>query len=268
MSGYRQLHTRMWADGWFIELSPEQKLLFIYLFSNQRASVCGLYELPLRVMVFETGLEIEVIRKCFTVFSRSGKAFYDHAASVVWVVNMLKYQGSSSPKLLARIDADIKAVPECDLKKKFLEAYPNNTVLIPYGDGIDTAISISGSILSSGSISVDEGGTGGETKNRAVEIFLAHFGSFNGNGKRETKRWEDLVESIGLERAEEIASWAEHKEIHMDNRGGLLDSLETAAKNWQVKTVGKLSKSPGVKPPLSGLEVSKKVNQFFGEEIA
>jgi hypothetical protein len=54
----------------------------------------------------------------------------------------------------------------------------------------------------------------------------------------------------------------------MDNRGGLLDSLETAAKNWQVKTVGKLSKSPGVKPPLSGLEVSKKVNQFFGEEIA
>lgn len=270
MAGYRQLHTRMWADSWFIELTPDQKLLFIYLFSNQRTSVCGLYELPIRVISFETGLEIEVVKKCFNVFSSAGKIYYDDVAGVVWVVNMLKYQGSTSPKLMSRIDADIKSVPDCELKKRFLERYPNDTVLIPYGDGIDTASSISllSSSSISGSISVEEGGTGGEKKSKAVEIFQAHFGNFNGNGKRETKRWETLVESIGLERAEQIASWAEHKEIHRENRSGLLDSLETAAKNWQVKPVGKIVKSAGVHPPISGAEVEKKVNRFFGKETA
>ena len=58
--------------------------------------------------------------------------------------------------------------------------------------------------------------------------FIDHFGSFN--GKNEKQRWQTLVECIGLERAQEIAAWAERKEIHMINRGGLMDSLETAAK--------------------------------------
>ena len=70
-------------------------------------------------------------------------------------------------------------------------------------------------------------------KNPAEEEFTAHFGRFN--GKRERKRWETLVEAIGCARAQEIAAWAERKEIHLVNRGGLMDSLETAAKKWTDK---------------------------------
>jgi len=70
------------------------------------------------------------------------------------------------------------------------------------------------------------------------EIFTDYFGSFN--GRREQQRWETLVDAIGVPRAEEIASWAERKEIHMVNRGGLMDSLETAAKKWTDKPAGKL----------------------------
>ena len=272
MAFYRQLHTKIWADSWFVELSVEQKLLFVYLISNQYSSVCGLYELPLRIIAFDTGIETEKIKEYFVLFGKAGKVYFDfgnfHKICVVWVVNMLKYQGSSSPKLLARIEADIKAVPECELKKKFLEAYPNNTVSIPYGNGIDTSLSLSDSDSVSDSFSVEEGGTGGETKNKAVDIFLAHFGSFNGNGKKETKRWEEFVESVGLERAEEIAAWAQHKEIHLENRNGLLDSMETAAKNWQVKQGGKPNKSAVARPPIRGEEVAKKVNRLFGKEIA
>ena len=64
-------------------------------------------------------------------------------------------------------------------------------------------------------------------------IFVDHFGGFN--GKRERERWGILEDAIGLARAEEIAAWAERKEIHMTNRGGLMDSLETAAKKWTDK---------------------------------
>ena len=60
--------------------------------------------------------------------------------------------------------------------------------------------------------------------------FIAHFGGFN--GKRERERWKTLSEAIGFPRLQEIADWAEKREIHMTNRGALLDSLETAAKKW------------------------------------
>lgn len=102
------------------------------------------------------------------------------------------------------------------------------------GDGHvtdDESISIS----SSDSVSLEEGGVGGETSpppspSPAQAEFIAHFRTFN--GQRELQRWETLVEGIGFARAQEIAAWAERKEIHLTNRSGLLDSLETAARKW------------------------------------
>jgi hypothetical protein len=110
------------------------------------------------------------------------------------------------------------------------------------GDGAVTEDdSISYSVSAS---SPEERGTGGETKpppTLAEAEFMAHFRSFN--GRREVQRWETLVEAIGLARAQEIAAWAERKEIHMTNRGGLMDSLETAARKWieNPSTSGKTS---------------------------
>src|SRR5687768_11267595 len=106
MAGYRQIHTRIWSDQWFMEQSQERKFLFIYLFSNDKASVTGLYELPLRIISFETGLDQEMIKQSLQTFKQAGKVTYDFDSGVVWVLNMLKYQGSSSPKLKKRIEAD------------------------------------------------------------------------------------------------------------------------------------------------------------------
>src|SRR5688572_2620360 len=108
MANFRQLHSRMWSsDAWFSTLKPSWKLLFIYYFSNERASACGLYELPLRLMSFETGLDQEEIKKAIEVFTKADKVKYDFETSVIWIKNMMKYQGSTSPKLQARIQADI-----------------------------------------------------------------------------------------------------------------------------------------------------------------
>jgi len=121
MPNYRQIHTRMWSsDNWFTALRPEFKLLFIYLFSNARASACGLYELPMMNVPFETGLAMRQVIQGFEIFAQANKVKYDPKTSVVWVRNMYKYQASSSPKLAARIRADIRAVPDCDLKAEAL----------------------------------------------------------------------------------------------------------------------------------------------------
>lgn len=169
MPGYRQAHSKMWStDQWFGELSPAHKLLFIYLFTNERASVSGLYELPLRVIQFETGLDAEQIRSGLETFASADKVHYDWSASVVWVRNMWKYQGSKSPKVLDRARKDMDAVPACPLKDKCLY---ENTISILYGygieedgDGIDTSSYSSSSSYIYSSSSGEGGGMGEETK--------------------------------------------------------------------------------------------------------
>jgi len=61
--------------------------------------------------------------------------------------------------------------------------------------------------------------------------FYSHFGNYY--NQREQKRWIALIESVGFEQAQRIADWADKREIYMTNRTGLLDSMETAAKNWK-----------------------------------
>ena len=78
------------------------------------------------------------MKKGLDVFDQADKAKYDFGTSVVWVRNMPKYQGSTSPKVQARIRADIKAVPDCGLKKQFLD-----TLSIPSERGSDTSSVIS-----------------------------------------------------------------------------------------------------------------------------
>lgn len=159
MAGYRQAHSRMWSDGWFAELTPQFKLLFMYLFTNERASVSGLYELPVRIIQFETGLDRETILAGFAEFQKAepAKVMYDAETGVVYVRNMLKYQASTSPHVKKRIEADLKAVPDCALKTLWLQA---NRVLIGYAEGVDTSSSSSSSIYSSSYSSEGREGVG------------------------------------------------------------------------------------------------------------
>jgi hypothetical protein len=210
--------------------------LFVYLFSNERASVCGLYELPLRIISFETGLDREEIKKGLEVFDKADKAHYDFEAGVVWVVNMTKYQGTSSPKVQARIKADIDNVPACDLKKRFLD-----TVSVRYEDGIDTSISIESQSISQSDSSLKEEKPEKTKYAPALCLFTDRFGKFH--NEKELKRWLVIVDAVGAEQAETIAEWADKKEIHLTNRPGLLDSLETAAKHWHEKQQSKQTKT-------------------------
>lgn len=133
MADYRQIHTKIWKDGWFIELSDQEKLLFIYLFSNERASIAGLYELALRVICFETGLDKRTVEAALAKFSKAGKAHYENG--IVWVVNLRKYNENSSPKVTARLSKDLAAVADCPIKRRYLAYY---NPIESDGYGIDT----------------------------------------------------------------------------------------------------------------------------------
>ena len=118
MANYRQIHVRIWKDEWFLDLEPQEKLLFIYLFSNESASLAGIYKIPLKVICFETGLEQKYIIDTLSKFSKHGKAFYEDG--IVMVSNMRRYHETKSPKVQSKIVEDISMIPDCPLKKRYL----------------------------------------------------------------------------------------------------------------------------------------------------
>lgn len=55
----RIVHTRIWEDDYFAKLSEPAKIVFLYLITNHRINLIGLYELPDRVLVFDTGISAD-----------------------------------------------------------------------------------------------------------------------------------------------------------------------------------------------------------------
>lgn len=127
MANFRQIHVSIWKDPWFMDLEPDQKLLYIYLFSNESTSLSGLYEIPFRVICFETCLEPDFVKKSLVHFKESGKVKYENG--VIWVKNLRKYNASSAETVQIRIRKDLAKVPDCPIKSEYISYYSKN---IPY----------------------------------------------------------------------------------------------------------------------------------------
>ena len=134
MANFRQIHVSIWKDPWFLELEPPEKLLFVYLFSNESTSLAGIYELAFRVICFETGLDKDFVRSALDKFTAAGKVYYENG--ILWVTNMRRYNATTSSKVMIRIEADLDKIPECPIKQRYIAYYQPN---IPYQYPIGTS---------------------------------------------------------------------------------------------------------------------------------
>lgn len=121
MADFHKIHSKIWTDSWFYELETHEQLFFIYLFSNSRATIAGIYELPMPVMAAECKLAPDVIRAAFVRFEEAGKAYYEDG--VVWVKNLRAYHETPSPQLQKGIQKEVGRVRDCALKQRYMAYY-------------------------------------------------------------------------------------------------------------------------------------------------
>ena len=76
----------------------------------------------------------ECIIEMLDKFAKAGKVLFENGT--IWVVNMRRHHPSNSPKVTARINADMVLVPDCDLKRKCMQSL--NMIPIPYPYPTDT----------------------------------------------------------------------------------------------------------------------------------
>jgi len=101
-----------------IDLTPLERYLFIYLFTNDLSSISGIYKLPMRVIQNETGLDKEFIQEALDKFQAAKKIFY--CDGVMWVVNMRKFHANASPRTMAKVNADVCGIPDGKVKTAYL----------------------------------------------------------------------------------------------------------------------------------------------------
>ena len=53
MSKLRSLNTAFWSDTWVEDLEPLKKLLFIYLVTNDKTNMLGIYEASIKKISFD-----------------------------------------------------------------------------------------------------------------------------------------------------------------------------------------------------------------------
>ena len=110
MSKQRLVDTCFWDDGYIIKLDPSEKLLFLYLLTNPLTAICGVYEINIRRIAFDTGFEADTVQRILSRFERDRRCIYRDG----WIAmrNWIRHQNPGSPKVQRGIEIQLKKVPE------------------------------------------------------------------------------------------------------------------------------------------------------------
>lgn len=134
---YRTIDSRFWNDPKVRSLSRDERYLFLYLITNPHVHLAGIYYLPEPLALHETGLSRTGYRKGINTLSREYLVFYDEENQVIFVKNMLRYQGGGKNHWKAAIN-QLACVHNSCLINNLLEEYPEIKSLfeIAYRKGI------------------------------------------------------------------------------------------------------------------------------------
>lgn len=106
---YRQIDTGTWDDPWFAEINPDAKLLFLYMLTNRRSTAAGVFEITLRAMSFETGMDTKRVTAALESISTRVRWWPEH--QTIWVRNFLRHQ-APSPNLFKSAWNEMLPQPE------------------------------------------------------------------------------------------------------------------------------------------------------------
>jgi len=110
MAKQRYINTEFWDDEYILSLPTAGKLLFIYLFTNARATVAGVYRTTISHITFHTGLTMIEADSWMQKFEADGKAIYRDG----WLMmtNTIKHQNTKNSKIMTGINEVLKDCPQ------------------------------------------------------------------------------------------------------------------------------------------------------------
>ncbi len=109
MANYRMVNTKFWTDSYVAGLSPLQKLLFLYLITNPLANIAGAYEVTLRQIAFDLGLDEITANQLLTKLVGDKKISYKD--NWILIHNFIKHQ-ANNPNIEQGIERILDNIPD------------------------------------------------------------------------------------------------------------------------------------------------------------
>lgn len=123
----RVIHTRFWGDSFINTLTCKEKLLFIYLLTNEKNNLIGIYEIQDKYILADLDLTQPELQKAKEKFREAKKILFWNGW--VKIFNHDKYNSYKGEKVQKAVERELSEAPE----------YLKNTSIYTSMDGgIDT----------------------------------------------------------------------------------------------------------------------------------
>lgn len=109
---YQKIHSQIWNDEKFIQLTPQQQRLFFYILTCPHGNLIGLYVLKEGYAREDLKSFGKDFRKDLTKLIGLGLVEYDESVSVVFIKNFLKHNPITNPNQVKAADKTIKELPK------------------------------------------------------------------------------------------------------------------------------------------------------------
>ena len=108
MSQTRYIKNEIWDDEWFYDLDPVEKLVWLFLLTNNRCNIAGVYKMNMKWGARLTGLDTDIFPKILKRLEDAGKVHLHD--DWLFIVNFTKHQ-AENPSVRAGIVRILKEVP-------------------------------------------------------------------------------------------------------------------------------------------------------------
>jgi len=113
MSKQRVIKDEMWDDEWFYDLDPSEKLVWLFLLTNQRANIIGIYKVNTRWIANLTGFDKDVVSTILDRFIKEEKIiFEDDWLALVNFHKHLAYKNPSIALGIRRLKESLTGCPQ------------------------------------------------------------------------------------------------------------------------------------------------------------
>lgn len=109
MAKSRYINTKFWDDTYISSLDPIEKLLFIYFLTNPLTEISGAYEIQLKRVALDTGIDRDMVQKILNRFADEDKIIYRDGW--ILVCNFIKHQ-SLNPNVQIGIENAVDIAPQ------------------------------------------------------------------------------------------------------------------------------------------------------------
>ena len=103
------INTKIWTDDYFAELSLKEKMIWIYLLTNRYTHICGIYQIPIRFIANETGIDKKEVDAAIEKLIKDNKIKYLNG--YIALKNFIKNQNLTGQSIIDGVKIGLESSP-------------------------------------------------------------------------------------------------------------------------------------------------------------